>query len=117
MQEHKKEPGYGAHQGPSGELSAAWQALLGKRGEGAGEEEAQEPFEMPVLSSDPWSELLQTRGNEELDLQQIHLDMSTQDMERALQLMQEDGKKMSENAQPSADVQISDAEEGGAHPS
>lgn len=112
MQEHKDEPLYEGQQEPGGELSATWQELLGKKGEGTDGEPGKEPFEVPVLSSDPWSELLQTRGNEELDLQQIHLDMSVQDVERALQLMQEDGKKVQKNALPSANAQVSDLEEG-----
>ncbi|GHO75469.1 hypothetical protein KSD_32400 [Ktedonobacter sp. SOSP1-85] len=112
MQEHKDEPLYEGQQEPGGELSATWQELLGKRGDGIDGEQGKEPFEVPVLSSDPWSELLQTRGNEELDLQQIHLDMSAQDLERALQLMQEDGKKAQKGAFPSADAQVSDLEEG-----
>ncbi len=44
---------------------------------------------LPTLKSDPWGELLQTRDVEIIDLQQLHLHMSDQDVEMALQIMQE----------------------------
>lgn len=45
---------------------------------------------IPTLPSDPWSALVQARGTEMVDLKQLHLHMSDQDVEQALRLMQED---------------------------
>ncbi len=44
---------------------------------------------LPTLESDPWGELLQSRGVEMIELQQLQLHMSDQDVELALQFMQE----------------------------
>jgi hypothetical protein len=43
----------------------------------------------PTLESDPWSALLHAKGIEVVDLQQIRLHMSDQDMEQILHIMQE----------------------------
>lgn len=89
------------------ELSTIWQELLGaapldaERLQASQEtnnteasEEMQEtatPDEaIPALPSDPWSTLVQARGTEMIDLSQLHLHMSDQDVEQILQLMQED---------------------------
>ena|SRR5579859_3387420 len=88
------------------ELSNIWQELLGERpldadnspaaSESTSVEEVEQipdaatPTEtIPTLSSDPWSELVQARGTEMIDLSQLQLHMSDQDVEQILQLMQE----------------------------
>jgi hypothetical protein len=70
------------------ELSDTWQALLGGRLLNA-EQLAALKDAVPTLESDPWSALLHDKGVEMLDLQQLHLHMSDQDVEQALQMMQE----------------------------
>ena len=89
------------------ELSNIWQELLGERpldadhtpatSQGTGVEEIVQPHEaetpteaIPTLPSDPWSELVLARGTEMIDLSQLQLHMSDQDVEQLLQLMQED---------------------------
>jgi hypothetical protein len=70
-------------------LSDVWQELLG--GQPAEVKASQTPAEtiIPTLESDPWSALLQANGIEIVDLQQLHLHMSDQDVEQILQIMQE----------------------------
>src|ERR1051326_8626070 len=89
------------------ELSIIWQELLGGQLHSINDadasrdskkaEETELPPEteahieaIPTLSSDPWSALIQARGTEMVELSQLHLHMSDQDVEQALQLMQED---------------------------
>jgi len=69
------------------ELSAIWQELLGIQPD----TNTVQPGELPPspLESDPWSELLHAKGIEVIDLQQMHLHMSDQDVEEILQVMQE----------------------------
>jgi hypothetical protein len=69
-------------------LSDVWQELLGGSLAGARAETNSE-VSIPALESDPWSELLQGRGVEMVDLQQLHLHVSDQDVEQVLQIMQE----------------------------
>ncbi len=89
------------------ELSNIWQELLGEQSLDAENsptasestsveeveqmQEATTPTEaIPTLPSDPWSELVLARGTEMIDLSQLQLHMSDQDVEQILQLMQED---------------------------
>ncbi|HZO75873.1 MAG TPA: hypothetical protein VFB60_26980 [Ktedonobacteraceae bacterium] len=88
MQEEKgKEP-----RPAQSELSPVWQELLGGRVNNPAT-----PGEMgiPVLESDPWRELLREHGVEIIDLQEMHLQISDQDVEEALQIMREqaDGRQ------------------------
>lgn len=99
------------------ELSNTWQELLGGRllngesletanasptQEEAGAQEVQKDA-IPTLSSDPWSTLVQARGTEMVDLNQLHLHMSDQDVEQVLQLMQEEP-----SSQPQQHQKLSD---------
>jgi hypothetical protein len=78
LQEEGKEP---APVQP--ELSEVWRELLGTS--------ASAPAEaiIPMLESDPWSELLRAKGVEIVDLRQVPLHISDQDMEQVLSIMQE----------------------------
>ncbi len=69
-------------------LSAVWQQLLGNRPLDAATLAALRES-IPTLASDPWSVLLQAKGVEMVDLEQVHLQISDQDVEQMLQLMQE----------------------------
>lgn len=68
------------------ELSPVWQELLGGR---VNEPATPGEIGIPILESDPWWELLHENGVEIIDLQKKHLQMSDQDLERVLQIMQE----------------------------
>ncbi len=68
------------------ELSPVWRELLGGR---INDPVPQEELGIPVLDSDPWRELLHEHGVEIIDLQKKHLQMSDQDVEEVLQIMQE----------------------------
>lgn len=70
------------------DLSETWQELLGHRREPQGQDVSpEEP--MPGLASDPWNELAQAQGTEVVDLQAIQWQVSDQDIEQALEVMQE----------------------------
>lgn len=84
MDENKQEP----KAMPATPLSDIWQQLLGERQFDA-EALAALRESIPTITSDPWSALLQAKGVEMVDLTQLHLHMSEQDMEQLLQLMQE----------------------------
>ncbi len=71
------------------ELSDAWQQLLGSRPLDAETLAALKESMPPTLESDPWSALLHAKGVEVVDLQQIQLHMSDQDMEQILHIIQE----------------------------
>jgi hypothetical protein len=71
-------------------MSDIWSELLGNvstQVETTISESGEAP--VPILKSDPWGELLQETGVETIDLQQLHLHISDQDVEKALQIMQE----------------------------
>ncbi len=70
-------------------MSDIWRELLGKSHTRIETMSPESEPTLPTLKSDPWSELLQARGVEIIDLQQLHLHMSDQDVEKALQLLQE----------------------------
>ena len=71
------------------ELSEAWQALL--RGHPASGSTPSVPAETtrPTIHVDPWQILLHAKGVEIVDLQQLRLHISDQDVEQVLQVMQE----------------------------
>lgn len=71
-------------------LSDVWRELLGNR---VYERPlAAFPGDMPIptLDVDPWSALLQANGVEIVDLQQIHLQISEQEVEQILQVITDD---------------------------
>ncbi|HEY7418051.1 MAG TPA: hypothetical protein VH593_22915 [Ktedonobacteraceae bacterium] len=77
-------------------LSDVWRELLGhSTGEAAStpssspEEASPEGETIPTLESDPWNELTQAKGTEVVDVEAIHLGVDDQDVEQALQVMQE----------------------------
>jgi hypothetical protein len=71
------------------DLSETWRELLGNSSADAHAGVTPGETAAPTLESDPWSALLHAKGTEVIDLQQIHLPVSDQDMERLLQIMQE----------------------------
>lgn len=79
------------------ELSEVWKALLNQVPATDTDVQAfSEETAIPTLESDPWNSLLQARGVETVDLQQLHLHMSDQDVEQALQFIQEQAKQQPE---------------------
>jgi hypothetical protein len=70
-----------------GELSQVWRELLGE----AHAQPVARPAEgiIPTLENDPWSALVHADGTEVVDLQKLDLHMSDQDVERVLQVMQD----------------------------
>ncbi len=73
------------------DLSEVWQQLLGehyKRNSKPTGNEANDAS-IPTLASDPWRVLAHTVGIENIDIQDLRLHMSEQDLERILQIMQE----------------------------
>lgn len=75
---------------PEVELSEVWQELLGNKPSTPlnGQEQGAED-NIPLLESDPWSVLSHDKGIEVVDLQEMQLHMSDQDVEQVLQVMQE----------------------------
>ena len=71
-------------------MSDIWQELLGNSFSKVETPLSDDEAALFMLKSDPWSELLQVRGVEAIDVQQLHLHMSDQDVELVLQFMQED---------------------------
>jgi hypothetical protein len=92
MQKDQPEP---APQQP--ELSDVWRELLGhstdkakKPAPSSSEEESSPEKEtIPTLESDPWNELTHAKGTEIVDVEAIHLGVDDEDLEQALQVMQE----------------------------
>ena len=70
-------------------MSDIWRELLGSSATKIETIAPDEEAEVPLLKSDPWSELLQSRDVEIINVQQMHLHMSDLDVELALQVMQE----------------------------
>jgi hypothetical protein len=68
-------------------LSDVWRELLGGTETTVPPTSTEAP--MPALKSDPWSALLQAKDIEVVDLQQVQMHLSDQDVEQALQVMQE----------------------------
>jgi hypothetical protein len=71
------------------ELSPIWQELLGGRPLVGQDPSLPGDVGIPTLESDPWSSLLQATGVEIVDLQMKRLQMSDQEVEQMLQVMQE----------------------------
>jgi hypothetical protein len=80
-------------------MSDIWRELLGNSASKIETTAPDEGAEVPLLKSDPWSELLQSRDVEIINVQQVHLHMSDRDVELALQVMQEDSVRDASNAQ------------------
>lgn len=70
-------------------LSDVWRELLGTRATQPEAQQAPPEAAIPTLDNDPWRELLQTNGTEIVDLQELDLHMSDQDVERVLQVIQD----------------------------
>jgi hypothetical protein len=68
-------------------LSDVWRELLGDAETAVPQNSTEAP--MPALKSDPWSALLRAKDIEVIDLQQVQMHLSDQDVEQALQVMQE----------------------------
>ena len=94
-----------------GDLSPVWQELLGGQLNQPGQPEAtdqatsekeEETTTIPTLESDPWSRLLHAKGIEMVDLEQLHLHMSEQDVEAMLAIMREQSAQANDeqNSEP-----------------
>jgi hypothetical protein len=72
------------------ELSETWQELLG--GHPVSSRVPPVPVEttMPIVDVDPWQALVHAKGVEVVDLHQLHLHISDQDVEQVLQVMEEE---------------------------
>lgn len=81
MQKDQQNPG------KQPELNEVWRELLGQSVEPVSAKPAD--GNIPALESDPWSELEHAEGTEVVDLHSIRLQMTDQDVEQALQVMQE----------------------------
>lgn len=88
------------------DLSPVWQELLGGQPDQPGQPEAtdqatsekeEETTTIPTLESDPWSRLLHAKGIEMVDLEQLHLHMSEQDVEEMLAIMREQSNQASDD--------------------
>lgn len=88
MPEEKKKPS--SSDQPASELSEVWLELLGRLPESeTATASAESDATIPVLQTDPWNDLLHVRGVEEIDLQHAQLQVSDQEVEQVLQMMQE----------------------------
>ena len=70
-------------------LSNVWRELLGSLSAETEVSQTSPEATVPSLKSDPWSALLQAKDVEVIDLQQVQMHLSDQDVEQALQVMQE----------------------------
>ena len=82
-------------------MSDIWHELLGTSHNQPETTSPESEAMLPTLESDPWGELLQARDVEIIDLHQMHLHMSDQDVETALQIMQEQPPQNGNNDQHS----------------
>jgi hypothetical protein len=87
-EENKGQSGSKKPESKQPELSDVWLELLGGKKASDVLPSTQEN-EMPVLSTDPWQELTQARGIEEMDLRRVDLQVSDQEVEQMLQIMEE----------------------------
>jgi len=94
--EKRQQPDQNGSNDQQAELSAAWQELLGRRTPGAskqgptdGERKNKDQEDIPTLKSDPWSTLIQAKGVEIVDLHKARLQISDQEVEQMLEVMQE----------------------------
>ncbi|QBD81190.1 hypothetical protein EPA93_36535 [Ktedonosporobacter rubrisoli] len=87
MQQEQNEP-----VSAQSELSETWQELLGILPKGkhpTAPQVSPNNGETPALQEDPWNSLVHAKGIEVVDLQQLHLHMSDQDVEQVLDKMRE----------------------------
>ena len=75
--------------GQPDELSDVWRELLGARVSEKPLPVSPNEGSIPILEVDPWSTLLQANGVEVVDIQQVHLQISEQEVEQILQVMHE----------------------------
>src|SRR5258708_1257700 len=98
MQSADKNSEHEAGTEQNSELSAVWQALLGKQAPGS--ESAPRALDLDPTAqvqpqaSDPWSHLLHSQGLQQVDLQKLHLrelrtTSNDDDVEHALDIMRE----------------------------
>lgn len=92
----KQNTGAEAGQQQDSQLSEAWRALLGLQSsdEAEGAQQGSPADQVQPLASDPWSHLQHANGMQPVDLQKIrlhelHAAMNDDDVEHALDLMQE----------------------------
>ena len=78
------------------ELSEIWQELLGARPASGCVQSVPPEVTVPIVNVDPWQALVHAKGVEVVDLQQLHLHISTQDVEQVLQVMEEQPSQESE---------------------
>jgi hypothetical protein len=98
-QEHREKPAEPKEAPPlpfdERELSATWRQLLGlEQPTVSREERSGTTGELTIepLPNDPWSALVHAKGTEVIDLQRLHSShepLSEQDVEQALQVLQE----------------------------
>ncbi len=84
------------------ELSEVWQELLGEHSSESSIPATPGEAAIPTLESDPWSELVHAKGIEIVDLQAVHLQISDQEVEQMLQVMQE---QPAQDQQNQSDIQ------------
>lgn len=97
-EEGKQQSGAEPDPAHSPELSEAWRVLLGLQSTPAreGEDPLDPAAQVQPQASDPWNALLHARGMESVDLQKIrlrelHPAASDEDIEHALNIIQEAG--------------------------
>ena len=78
------------------ELSTIWQELLGHHAIDARTQAVPAEATASAVHADPWYALLHVKGVEIIDLQRLSLHISDQDVERLLQVMQEQSSLSSE---------------------
>jgi hypothetical protein len=71
------------------ELSTIWQELLGHHAIDASTQAVSAEAVTPAIQADPWYALLHIKGVEIIDLQRLSLHISDQDVDRLLQVIQE----------------------------
>ena len=72
------------------ELSETWQQLLGGHPASSCVPSVPAETTIPSVDVDPWQALAHAKGVEVVDLQQLHLHISDQDVEQVLQVMEEE---------------------------
>lgn len=85
MQEEKKDDNISAQL----KLSKIWQELLGHCAIEASTQAIPAEAATPAVHADPWYDLLHGKGVEIIDLQRLSLHISDQDVDRLLQVIQE----------------------------
>ena len=104
----KQKPGAEADSAQNPELSEAWRALLGLQSTSATEngQQVDPAAQVQPQASDPWNTLTHIQGMESVDLQKIrlrelHPAASDEDIEHALNLIQEaTGQQTSQEKKP-----------------